>query len=82
MSHEIGPEVLRQEPDGTMVFPAVTAQLVTTPPGGELVVLFLRTASTHFQSSEMQCGLTAEQAIVIGDGLASAGKSLQRRPKG
>ena len=79
MDHEIGPEVPRVESDGTMVFPAVTAQLVTTPPGKELVVLFLRTAPTHFQSSELQCGLTAEQAIVIGDGLARAGKSLRTR---
>ena len=79
MSHEIGPEVLRLEPDGTMVFPAVTAQLVTTPPEREIVVLFLRTSSTYFQSSEVQCGLTAEQAIVLGDGLAKAGRSLLRK---
>ena len=79
MSHEIGPEVLRVEPDGTMVFPAVSAQLVTTPPGKELVVLFLRTPPTHFQSSEMQCGMTAEQAIVLGDGLSKAGKSLLKK---
>lgn len=81
MMGSIGPEVLRVEADGIILLPKVSAQLATIPPDGKVVALYLRTAPTHFQGEEMQCGLTAEQAITLGEGLANAGRTLQRRQR-
>ena len=51
MNRSIGPEVFCMEADDTVVLPAVSAQLATIPPDGELVALYLRTAPTYFQGT-------------------------------
>lgn len=83
MARQIGPEVLRFEEDGSLVLPPVTKTLVTSPPGSELVALYLQTPATYPQAAdESQFGLTRAQAIALGEALIQAGQSLRQRPRG
>ena len=75
MSNTLGPEVFKKERDGSIRLIPLTAFAAGIPNyEGKVIALYLRAQSG---SGEFQFGLTAEQAIAIGENLANLGRDLQ-----